>query len=293
MQRGVTVSGAQVQLTDHMEGQSIRDLAMEVVGTTDRERTEAVAKVAAAEVRAAQGLAELHAKTTNSEIGADGKRAGRASDADYLLSKIDPSNPKAAAKVAKLGGAHNATRILAKARVWAAQFKARTDSPAAAYLGDANISNIKVSDYDSVEKTFKNAATFDAETHRYGYANGEPIGDNPMGDKPAAAADLARLVGSLETRLPPNTFSQLELTKIKGAVVAGYVGAYKKALNDRSARDPAFHADQYPINPDALDADMNWYRLELEIAALDSDPGALQRIANLLNITLDVTTARK
>jgi len=199
---GVSQSGPQVQLTDHMEGESIRDVAMEVRGTAGGERKKAIAKLTAAEIRAAQGLAEIHAKTTNTEITADGKRAGRASDADYLLWNIDPTNPapKAVAKVAKLGGAHNATRILEKARVWAAQFKSRTDQPAAAYLGDANISNMKVSGYDPDTKTYKNAATYDAEKHRYGYANGEPKGDHPMGDKPAAAADLARLVGSLETR---------------------------------------------------------------------------------------------
>jgi hypothetical protein len=218
---GVAQSGQQVQLTDHMEGQSIRDVAMGMAGTTGKERENAMVMVTAAEVRAAQGLAEIHAKTTNTDITVDGKRAGRTSDADYLLWNIDPTNPapRAVAKVAKLGGARNATLILNKARVWAEQFKSRTDQPAAAYLGDANIANIKVSDYDPVTQTYKNAATYDAETHRYGYADGEPRGEHPMGDKPAAAADLARLIGSLETRLPPGVLNQEELVKIRKAVI--------------------------------------------------------------------------
>lgn len=290
---GVPQSGQQAQLTDFMDGQSIRDIAKEVVGTTGRERATAIAHVTAAEVRAAEGLAEIHVKTTNTEIDAAGKRAGRASDADYLLSKIDPANPGSAAKVAKLGGAHNAKLILEKARVWAEQFKARTDQPAAAYLGDAHISNFKVSDYDSVDNTYKKAATFDTEKHRYGYANGKPTGAQPMGDKPAAAADLARLVGSLETKLPQGTFDPVELGDIKRAVIKGYIDAYNEELGARAAHDPSFDAEHYKIDQDALQADMTWYQFELEIAALDNDPGALTRIETLMGIVLDVTTVRR
>jgi len=82
------------------------------------------------------------------------------------------------------------------------------------------------------------------------------------------AADVARFLGSLET-MAPGLLSATDLHDLRVAFMTAYTGEVRQS----GLYDPAAQAVAGA-----------WYRLELEVAVLKSDPSAKSRILRLLNL---------
>lgn len=121
---------------------------------------------------------------------------------------------------------------------------------------------------------WKDLYTFDVGTMKHGFVKDQVLDAEarPKGIKPAAGADLARLVGSLESKLPAGSIASDDVTKFKAAAF----DAYRSAMN-------ATHRTS--IDKNALAAAARWYRIEMEVAAAQKPgSGAVERIERLLGI---------
>jgi hypothetical protein len=273
-------------LMDKAPGQSLEDLALALPQGDGRD--DALLQFRAAMIRAAQGDAELHARFTDTTLGPEARRAARKSDADHLLGKLTRADV-----VRSVGGAETAVAIRDALHAQFYDAFLAADLPPSAYHGDAHLGNFKVDGWDAAQKVWRHLYTFDIGTMQYGFPRDTQLAvdQNPRGDKPAAGADLGRLLGSLESKLPEGTLTAKEQRDIREDVIAAYQLAYAKAMDNRAQAEPGLDPTLFTIDPAALQTARTWYQIEMELAAAGKDPRAVERIGRLLHLQLRPVSA--
>jgi hypothetical protein len=268
-------------LMDAVPGTSLEELGAGLVGTDPAARAREFAKFQAAVVRAAQGLAELHAHFTDPNLDAAGRRAARKADADHLLASFDDP-----ARIAALGGRTNADAIRAAIRARLYEPFLAADLPPSAYHGNAQLENFTVDGWDPKQRAWRDLYAVNVGEMSRGFP--EDVAANldgahaPKGDKPAAGADLGRLLGALESKLPEGALSAAEVQRIQEAASKAYLDAYQRAL----AKQPQLGGRTFDIDSAALKSARDWYRIETEVAAARTDPRAVERLGRLLTLAL-------
>lgn len=256
--------GGGALLMDAAPGTSIKQLIEHLPRDPAKRRAE-LEKLTAAMRRAAEGLAEMHAKFETK--GAGGKpvmmsKEAKLSDANHLLDNNFRNGQDVAKVKAALG---EADFLRVKAALEGPMLRAFLDAdvPATAYHGDANAGNFIVNDYNS-ETGFKELGVIDVSAMRWSVDM-----QTGKGTK-TGAADVARLLGSLET-LRPGELTTTELGTLRSEFMRAYSGQYAKQTG-RAA------------NTRAYGQAVNWYRIEMEVSILKSDASAKSRILQLLEI---------
>lgn len=251
-QRGViTLTGSSTHgsaiLMDKAPGQSVKDVLADGATVDMPKLTAAVKQVGA-------GLGEMHRRFAS---GGEMTRAQKLSDATYLLDKNFNGGP-ATEMVRAAFGERDFERV--KATMTGPMLEAFLNAkvPATAYHGDANAGNFIVGGYDPERKRFASVGVIDVGSMQWS------VDTDGRGTK-TGAADVGRFLESLETVAPGRlSAAQLELLKTK------FLEQYEKELGTTVDRT-FFDADR-------------WYRLELELAALKSDPTAKMRVLHLLGM---------
>ena len=245
-------------LMDHAKGTTIREL-IESVPKTGPQRQDAVDRLEFAMVRAAEGLAEMHESFGTRRAGKPELMTPEAKqdDANYFLD----NNFRSGRDVHKVKTALGADFERVKAALEGPTLAAfmNPEVPATAYHGDANTGNFLVDRY--VEgKGYKDVAMIDVGSMKWSVDKGK-------GTK-TGAADVARVLGSLET-FAPNNLTAGEVKVIRDAFLARYFENY----GARESVDRAAYAKAE-----------KWFRIEMEIAVLKKDPRAKARILRLLKL---------
>ncbi|MEJ7599062.1 MAG: hypothetical protein WKG01_14230 [Kofleriaceae bacterium] len=243
-------------LMDKAHGTTIRDL-IESVPKTNRDA--AIEQLRHAMVRAARGLAEMHESFGTKTMGkpvlmtVEAKR----NDANYFLNKSFRSGDQVTRVKAALGA--DFERVKAKLEGPLLAELEAADVPATAYHGDANAGNLLVDKYDH-RLGYKDLAMIDVGSMKWSVENGR-------GTK-TGAADVARFLGSLETFAPGN-LTTTEVRALRKAFLKSYFVNY--AAHQRVDRVAYARAER-------------WFRIEMEVAVLKSDPTAKARILHLLEL---------
>jgi hypothetical protein len=250
-------------LMDTAKGTSIKEL-IEQMPSDPGLREAAFKRLDFALKRAAEGLAEMHAKFET--IGAGGapvmmSRPSKLEDANYLLDNNFRGGKDVDRVKAALGEA-DFQRVKAALEGPALRAFLEADVPATAYHGDANAGNFIVEDYNK-DLGYKDLGVIDVGSMKWS------INDAGKGTK-TGAADVARLLGSLET-LHPGKLMPGEVQQLREHFMMVYRGQYRELA-------------QHGLNVSKYDSAERWYRLEMEIAALKSDPSAKPRILKQLDL---------
>jgi hypothetical protein len=263
---------SQALLMDNAPGRSINEM-VKSLSSDPVARAAQLQELDYAVRSVAEGLAELHSKFRDTSLSKADARAARASDADYFLKKL--MRPDV---VAKLGGQANAERIANALRAKLLEGFLDADLPASVYHGDANIGNFKVDGLDAGHERFETVFTYDVGTMQHGFdKEAFDNGTAKKGIKPAAAADAARFLSTLEISLSETSVPSSQIARLRAEFLRSYQGSWKRAGNE-------------PIRTSAMIDAEAWYRVELDVAATRNDPKALARIARALDIDLRMPT---
>ncbi|HEY4176091.1 MAG TPA: phosphotransferase [Kofleriaceae bacterium] len=258
---------SQSLLMDSAPGRSINEMVKSLSGDPAK-RAQQLEELNYAVRSVAEGLAELHAKFRDTLVSEADARAARASDANYFLEKLMRADI-----VPTLGGHANAEKIANALRARLLDKFLDANLPASAYHGDANVGNFKVDGVDADHERFNIVSTYDVGTMQYGFPQGTVAnGTATKGIKPAAAADAARFLSTLEIALSEKG-SRSEFSRLNAAFEKAYKAAWKD--NQKEAIDMVGWKDAEA-----------WYRIELDVAAAKNDPQALKRIERALEIEL-------
>jgi len=238
---------------DTAKGSSIKEL-IEALPSDPALHVKAVQQLEAAVARVAEGLGELHQKFQSGEVMS--KEAKR-SDADHFLNRNFRDNGEDLQRVrAALGDDFERVKTQLEGPTLEAFYAANL--PATAYHGDANAGNFIVGEYKG---GYKDLGLIDVGSMSWSVADGATVGTR------TGAADVARFLGSLES-LAPGKLSEAEIVVLRRRFTETYF-AQPGARN---------------LDPSAYGAAEKWYRVEMEVAALRSDPTAKARILRLLGI---------
>jgi hypothetical protein len=251
-------------LMDAAKGTSIRELIVNLP-TDPVLREKAVKQLIFAMKRAAEGLAEMHAKFETAGSGGMPKmmsREAKLSDANHLLDKNFRTGQDVAKVKAALGEADFA-RVKAALEGPVLHSFLEADVPATAYHGDANAGNFIVHDFDS-RTGYKDLGVVDVGSMKWS------VDDNTGKGIKTGAADVARLLGSLET-LHPGKLTSGEVRVLREE----FMGKYREQYRVSAHRD---------LDGDKYRQAERWYRLEMEIGVLKSDVGAKSRIMQILGL---------
>jgi hypothetical protein len=136
--------------------------------------------------------------------------------------------------------------------------------PATAYHGDANAGNFFVHDYNQVSGSYKDLGLIDVGSMVWSVDK-----QTRKGIK-TGAADVARLLGSLETLLP-GKLTSAELYVLRDSFIRQYSREYR-----REAR--------HELDLVNYEKAAKWYRIELEVTVLKSDVRAKARLMEMLGL---------
>jgi aminoglycoside phosphotransferase len=245
-------------LMDRAKGTSLREM-IEGLPTEPVAREAAMTKLKAAMGRTAEGLAELHARFEHLKGGAPQMmtRESKLVDANKFLDKnFRPGGPSVLRVQDALGEADFQRVKAAVEGPLLADFLA-AEVPATARHGDANAGNFIVDEGGTI-------SVIDAGTMRSSLDEASGFGTK------TGAADVAWLLGSLET-LHPGALSPSEVSDLRFQFTKSYNDEFQGVAHRR-------------LNDNVYEKAEEWYRLELEIVALKSDPLAKSRILSLLGL---------
>jgi hypothetical protein len=252
-------------LMDAAKGTSIKDL-IEHLPSDPAARKPAFDQLTAAMKRAAEGLAEMHAKfetTSASGTPVMMSKAAKLKDANYFLDKSFRDGEDVAKVRAALGEA-DFRRV--KAQLEGPMLRAFLDTevPATAYHGDANAGNFFVNDYNEVTGSYKELGLIDVGSMVWSVDKHTGKGIK------TGAADVARLLGSLET-LCPGQLTPAELQALR----SDFMKTYSKQYRGEARHD---------LDLAKYEQAAKWYRIELEVAVIKSDARAKVRIQKILGL---------
>ncbi|HWU88820.1 MAG TPA: hypothetical protein VN253_16250, partial [Kofleriaceae bacterium] len=253
-------------LMDAAKGTSIREL-IEHLPSDPALHDTAMKQLNFAMKRAAEGLAEMHAKFETRGQGGAPKmmsREAKLSDANYFLDK-NFRDGEDVSKVKIALGEGEFARVKAALEGLMLQRFLEADVPATAYHGDANAGNFIVHDYDA-QSGYKELGLIDV-----GSMSWSIDARTGKGTK-TGAADVARFLGSLET-LHPGKLTPGEVRILQDTFMKKYLQQYRADA----------HRD---LDGDRYRQAENWYRLEMEIAALKAGVDVKSRIMRLLGLEM-------
>ncbi len=251
-------------LMDTAKGTSLKQL-LEHMPADRAARDEAILQLKFAMTRIADGLAELHTTfgSTNNKGGTVMMTTeSKLSDANYFLDHSVRAGSEAAQVRAALGDADFA-RVKAALEGPELQAFVAADVPASAYHGDANGGNFILDGYDR-QTGFKDLGVIDVGSMFWSVDLRTHHGTK------TGAADVARVLGSLET-IAPGTLRPEEIAGLRSAFKVKYFAVYQKLGG-------------HPLDRASYEQAERWYRLEMELAVLKSDPRSKPRVMKLFGL---------
>jgi hypothetical protein len=245
-------------LMEKADGPTLEERLESVRELRGPERAGQVEKLTADFVTAARALAELHARTTGGGLMT---RAEKEADVRYVLEKL-PDRIDDADVVRALD---QAIRNHVAPKLYDAEV------PATAYHGDAHVGNFTVAKRDDEQGEGGKIGMFDVGSMKWSVElEGEAIPKTPDGTpilegKKTGANDVGRMLQSIES-MGQGALRQTEIDKL----AAVYLKAYEVAYNDKTSG--------VKVTETSVQAAMTLYQVETELAALENDPTALDRI---------------
>jgi hypothetical protein len=251
-------------LMDTAKGTSIKELVEQLPSDPALRQTE-MKKLTAAMRRAAEGLAEMHAKFEAKGSGGAPvmmTREAKLDDANQLLDKNFRDGGDHVLQVKAVLGEADFRRVKNMMEGPMLRSFLDADVPATAYHGDANAGNFIVHDY-AEGQGYKELGVIDVGSMKYS------IGETGKATK-TGAADVARLLGSIET-MYPGKLTPVELAEQRERFMETYMANYRAVAR----RD---------LNLKKYRQAERWYRLSFEMMALKSDSSAKARILQILGL---------
>lgn len=248
-------------LMDVAKGTSIREL-IEQMPHEPELRVKALTQLEFAMKRAAEGLAEMHAKFgSRSQSGAPTlmSREAKLDDANYMLNENFRGGSRVERVKAVLGTDFERVKAMLEGPVLQGFLDA--DVPATAYHGDANAGNFIVHEYKK-DVGFKDLGVIDVGSMQWSVRGAKGM--------KTGAADVARLLESLET-VQPGALTDFEVMQLRRE----FNGAYRAHFRGFAG---------YVLDAAAYAHAEKWYRVEFEISVLKSDPTAKKRLLKILGM---------